>query len=144
MPKYLTITEARQKLLELPDELTEEPVIITKHGKPAMTASQEDSVEYRIQLTPLALEMLAEVKDQRQRQSLISRIDKLKSDPEKQGKPLVDKLKNYRSVRSVGQRYRIIYKVDRDLVLVLVVGVGMRREGDRQDIYAIMQQLLEE
>jgi hypothetical protein len=24
------------------------------------------------------------------------------------------------------------------------VGVGMRREGDRQDIYAIMQQLLEE
>jgi len=44
----------------------------------------------------------------------------------------------------VGQRYRIIYKVDRDLVLVLVVGVGMRREGDRQDIYAIMQQLLEE
>jgi mRNA interferase RelE/StbE len=109
-----------------------------------MTASQDDSVEYRIQLTPLALEMLAEVKDQRQRQSLISRIDKLKSDPEKQGKPLVDKLKNYRSVRSVGQRYRIIYKVDRDLVLVLLVGVGIRREGDRQDIYAIMQQLLEE
>ncbi len=109
-----------------------------------MTASQDDSIEYRIQLTSLALEMLAEIKDRRQRQSLSSRIDKLKSDPEKQGKPLVDKLKNYRSVRTVGQRYRIIYKVDRDLVLVLVVGVGMRREGDQQDIYTIMERLLEE
>jgi mRNA interferase RelE/StbE len=109
-----------------------------------MTASQDDSVEYRIQLTPLALEMLAEIKDRRQRQSLSTRIDKLKSDPEKQGKPLVDKLKNYRSVRAVGQRYRIIYKVERDLVLVLVVGVGMRREGAQQDIYTIMERLLEE
>ncbi|HBL14257.1 MAG TPA: plasmid stabilization protein [Cyanobacteria bacterium UBA11162] len=109
-----------------------------------MTASQDDNVEYRIQLTPLALEMLAEIKDQRQRKSLSTRIDKLKSDPEKQGKALVDKLKTYRSVRAVGQRYRIIYKVDRDLVLVLVVGVGMRREGDQQDIYAIIEQLLEE
>ena len=89
-----------------------------------MSASQDDTIEYRIQLTPLALEMLAEIKDRRQRQSLSTRIDKLKSDPEKQGKPLVDKLKNYRSVRALGQRYRIIYKVDRDLVLVLVVGVG--------------------
>jgi mRNA interferase RelE/StbE len=44
----------------------------------------------------------------------------------------------------VGQRYRIIYKVERDLVLVLVVGVGMRREGAQQDIYTIMERLLEE
>ncbi len=38
MPNYLTITEARQKLLSLPDEVTDEPVIITKHGKPVMIA----------------------------------------------------------------------------------------------------------
>ena len=38
MSKYLTITQARQKLLELPDELTDEPVMITKHGKPVMVA----------------------------------------------------------------------------------------------------------
>ena len=38
MPKYLTITEAKQQLLNLPDELKEDAVIITKHGKPVMAA----------------------------------------------------------------------------------------------------------
>lgn len=38
MPKFLTITETRKQLLTLPEQLTDEPVIITKHGKPAMVA----------------------------------------------------------------------------------------------------------
>ena len=109
-----------------------------------MTQRQDVSGEYHIQLTPLALEMLAEIKDIRQRQALSDRIDKLKLDPEKQGKALIDKLKGYLSVRAVGQRYRIIYKVERDLVIVLVVGVGLRREGDKKDIYSIIEQMLEE
>jgi antitoxin YefM len=38
MPKFLTITETRRQLLNLPDQLADEPVIITRHGKPAMVA----------------------------------------------------------------------------------------------------------
>jgi antitoxin YefM len=38
MPRFLTITETRKQLLDLPNQLTDEPVIITKHGKPAMVA----------------------------------------------------------------------------------------------------------
>ncbi|MBW4633773.1 MAG: type II toxin-antitoxin system Phd/YefM family antitoxin [Iphinoe sp. HA4291-MV1] len=45
MPKYLTITEAQQQLLNLPDELKDEPVIITKHGKPVMAALSFDQFE---------------------------------------------------------------------------------------------------
>lgn len=104
----------------------------------------EAPIEYRIELTSLALEMLAEVNDQRHREGLTSRIEKLKSEPEKQGKPLGDILKGYRSVRAVGQRYRIIYKVDRNLVVVLVVGVGLRRQGNRSDIYATIERLVQE
>ena len=104
----------------------------------------EAPIEYRIQLTLLALEMLAEVNDQRHREGLTNRIEKLKSEPEKQGKPLGDILKGYRSVRAVGERYRIIYKVDRNLVVVLVVGVGLRRQGNRSDIYATIERLLQE
>jgi PHD/YefM family antitoxin component YafN of YafNO toxin-antitoxin module len=37
MPKYMTITEAQQQLYQLPDELTDEPVILTKDGKSVMT-----------------------------------------------------------------------------------------------------------
>ncbi len=72
------------------------------------------------------------------------RIDKLKTDPEKHFKPLVDRLKGYRSLRAVGQRYRIIYKVELDKVVVLVVGVGLRKEGNKEDIYALIEKLLEE
>ncbi|MBN3871672.1 type II toxin-antitoxin system Phd/YefM family antitoxin [Nostoc sp. JL33] len=45
MPKYLSITEARRQLLDLPDELKDEPVIITKHGKPVMAALSFDQFE---------------------------------------------------------------------------------------------------
>jgi prevent-host-death family protein len=45
MAKYLPITEARQKLLELPDEIIDEPVIITKHGKPVMAAMSYEQFE---------------------------------------------------------------------------------------------------
>ncbi|GAB4178027.1 MAG: hypothetical protein Fur006_10140 [Coleofasciculaceae cyanobacterium] len=101
-------------------------------------------IEYSIELTSLALEMLAEIKDRRIRQSLSQRIEKLKSEPEKQGKILGDKLRGYRSVRAVGQRYRIIYKVDNNRVVVLVVGVGLRKQGDRNDIYAMIERLIGE
>ena len=49
MPQYLTITEARQKLLELPKELTDEPIIITQHGKPVMTAMSYEQFESLIE-----------------------------------------------------------------------------------------------
>ena len=45
MAKYLTITEARKKLLDLPDELTDEPIIITKHGKPVMVTISYEQME---------------------------------------------------------------------------------------------------
>ena len=51
---------------------------------------QPVNIEYEIEVTPLALEMLTGVKDQRHQKSLSDRIDKLKTDPEKQGKPLID------------------------------------------------------
>ena len=45
MPKYLTITEAQQQLPELPDELTDEPAVITKDGKPVMIVLSVEQFE---------------------------------------------------------------------------------------------------
>ena len=45
MPKYLNITEARKNFLNLPDELIDEPVIITKHGKPVMVTVSYEQME---------------------------------------------------------------------------------------------------
>ena len=70
------------------------------------------------------------------------RIDGLASDPESQGKPLTGELLGYRSLRAVGQRYRIIYRVERTRILVLIVVVGIRKEGDRADVYRLAQKLI--
>ena len=102
---------------------------------------EANSIEYDIQLTPLALEMLAEVKDRREQEKLRDRIDQLKIEPEKQGKALVDNLSGFRSIRAVGQRYRIVYKVEQDRVMVVVVGLGRRKDGDKKDIYSILEKL---
>ena len=42
-----------------------------------------DGIEYEIQLTPFALEMLAKVKDRREQEKLAERIDQLKIEPGK-------------------------------------------------------------
>lgn len=86
--------------------------------------------------------MLEAIRDRRVRQSLRDRIDALRDDPEKQGKPLVGELAGFRSLRAVGQRYRIIYRVESERVVVFVVAVGMRREGSKSDIYALARKLL--
>ena len=45
MPKYLTIQEAQQQLLDLPNELVAEPAIITQDGKPVMVAMSLEQFE---------------------------------------------------------------------------------------------------
>lgn len=97
---------------------------------------------WAIALTPTARAMLEAISDRRVQRQIRSRIDALARDPEQQGKPLLGELRSLRSVRTAGQRYRILYRVDRREVLVLVVAMGLRKEGDRRDIYALAKKLL--
>ncbi|MBI3327446.1 MAG: type II toxin-antitoxin system RelE/ParE family toxin [Nitrospinae bacterium] len=86
--------------------------------------------------------MLEAIQDRRIRGIIRDRIDGLAFEPEKQGRPLTGDLAGYRSLRAVGQRYRIIYRVEADKVLVLVVALGIRKEGSKRDVYALAQKLL--
>lgn len=97
---------------------------------------------YGVLLTPTARSMLAAIKDRRAVERIRDRIDGLAHDPDIQGKPLLGELKGFRSLRAAGQRYRIIYRVHQARVEVLVVAIGPRREGDREDIYRLAQRLL--
>ena len=69
-------------------------------------------------------------------------MDQLTESPEQQGKPLVGELAGFRSVRAVGQRYRIVYRVERREVVVVIVAAGRRKAGDRNDIYELAKKLL--
>jgi mRNA interferase RelE/StbE len=101
-------------------------------------------VEYKIILSVQARKLFADIKDRREQSIVLARLEKLKYEPDKQGKALSEELSGYRSVRVVGQRYRIIYRIEQEQVVVLVVGIGRRKEGDKRDVYAITQQMVSE
>ena len=99
-------------------------------------------MKYLITIQPTALKMLRNIADTRVRQKLVERIDRLADAPLSIGKPLIKDLSGYRSVRAVGQRYRIIYSVQEAAKTVSVIAIGIRKEGDRADIYALAQRLV--
>ena len=99
-------------------------------------------MNWSVEITGVALKQLQNIKDKRVRTNLFERIEELSNDPEKQGKPLRNELTGLRCVRAIGQRYRIVYKVEKEQVIVFVVAVGMRKEGDRSDIYQITARLI--
>lgn len=97
---------------------------------------------WNVSLTRDAEIQLAAIKDMRIRNALIARLRQLEYEPEQQGKPLADELTGYRSIRAAGQRYRIIYKVKAERVIVIVVALGMRKEGDKKDIYQLAKKMM--
>jgi mRNA interferase RelE/StbE len=90
---------------------------------------------YQIEVTPQARKMLRNISDRRVQSKIQERIDDLAQEPAKQGKALTEELTTYRSLRAVGQRYRIIYRVEEERVVVFVLAVGLRKEKSRRDIY---------
>lgn len=99
-------------------------------------------MKWGIIILPIAEKLIAEISDRRVRESIARRIDNLEYEPDKQGKPLKDELMGFRSIRAIGQRYRIIYKVDEDKVKVLVVMLGIRKDGDKKDAYELAKKFM--
>lgn len=98
-------------------------------------------MKWEIIISPLAEKLLDKIGDKRIRTSIIERIDYLAYDPDKQGKPLRGELAGYRSIRAAGQRYRILYRSEAEQIIVMVVIVGIRRDGDKNDVYEIAKKL---
>lgn len=99
---------------------------------------------YAVKWTETAAKLLEAISDRRVQRSIYARAGQLAHSPEDQGKPLVSELASFRSVRAVGQKYRIVYRVQRQAVVVVVVAVGRRKHGDAADIYTLAQKLLKQ
>ncbi|PYM23116.1 MAG: plasmid stabilization protein [Candidatus Rokuibacteriota bacterium] len=97
---------------------------------------------FAITWTETALKLVEAIADQRARRVITQRADQLARSPGQQGKPLIGELAGFRSVRAAGQRYRIVYRVERREITVLIVAVGRRRSGDKGDIYELARKLL--
>ncbi|MDF1527015.1 MAG: type II toxin-antitoxin system mRNA interferase toxin, RelE/StbE family [bacterium] len=99
---------------------------------------------WRVLITPAALEMLKGITDRRIRGQIAQTVSGLTEAPENSGKPLMGELAGYRSLRAASQKYRVIYKIKKEKVIVVVVAVGRRKEGDRRDIYSLARKLFEQ
>jgi mRNA interferase RelE/StbE len=97
---------------------------------------------YQVDITPAALEALEAVADRRTRSAIVRRIDAMAEEPKKRGKPLRGWLTGLLSLRTAGQRYRVIYKIDEGQKRILVYLVGIRKEGNRRDVYALAERLV--
>jgi mRNA interferase RelE/StbE len=97
---------------------------------------------FAIRWTETALKLVEAISDTRIRRLITQRADQLGTSPEQQGKALIGELTRFRSIRAAGQRYRIVYRVERREVSVLIVVVGRRQAGDKSDIYQLARKLL--
>jgi mRNA interferase RelE/StbE len=97
---------------------------------------------YAMRWTEIAVKRLEAIPDRRIQQDIRTRAGKLDHDPEKQGEPLLAELAGCRSVKAVGKRYRILYQVERDQIVVYIVLVGLRKDGDKRDVYALAKKLM--
>ena len=100
------------------------------------------SRRHEVLWTETALGMLEGIGDRRIQQLLFDTSKRLEADPEKQGKPLREDLLGFRSLRVIGQRYRIIYSIEPGARTVHIVAARIRREGARDDIYQLAQKLV--
>ena len=100
-----------------------------------------DTDIWTIMFTPTAEAMLAAIKDRRIQTQIVSRIERLTTAPETQGKPLAGELVDCFSVRAVKERYRVVYRLIAQTVVVQIIAVGIRKEGDRNDICRLAQKL---
>jgi mRNA interferase RelE/StbE len=74
--------------------------------------------------------------------TVISRkIESLKESPYTKGNQLSGNLARFRTIHAAG-RYRVIYEVKTETIMVMVIAVGIRKEGAKVDVYETMKKLL--
>jgi len=86
--------------------------------------------------------MLLSIQDRRVREKIVEQVRLLGTEPEKQGKPLIGELSGYRSLRTAGQRYRIIFRIEKEKTMVWIMALGIRKEGSKRDIYTLAKKLI--
>ena len=92
-----------------------------------------EGMAYRIEVTPRARKDLRAL-TARERKRVADQIDALKTDPRPTGCKKLKGREDFYRVR-VGD-YRVVYQIEDEVLLILIV-----RAGDRKEIYEIIRRL---
>ena len=85
--------------------------------------------------------MIRAIRDRRAQRQILDKIKGLENDPEVQGRALLDEFAGMRRIPAAG-RCRVVFSIQRLRRVVVVLAVGIRREGARDDIYRILARLI--
>lgn len=101
-------------------------------------------MSWKIVFTPQAKKSLKAIKNKKVQKQILDTLKALSIDPdiEKRGKRLSGELSGFRSIRVVGRRYRIIYKMTSKELIITVIHVEKRESGSKKDIYELTKKLL--
>lgn len=91
---------------------------------------------FSIIFTETALADLDAIDDARTSKAIRRKIDELVTEPGRRGEGLRGDLKNYRKLKAA-RRYRVIYQVASLEGVVTVLVVGIRKAGDKRDVYRV-------
>jgi mRNA interferase RelE/StbE len=95
---------------------------------------------YEVFVTPIAQEMLKKIRNDI-RKKIVYQIGELSEEPEKRGKALTGELSGLWRTHAAG-RYRVIYRINEKKNTVEVVGAGIRKEGDKKDVYVLAKKII--
>lgn len=79
--------------------------------------------------------------DRRTSRGLRTAIRSLTKNPER-GKPLAYDLAGHLSIQALRAKYRIVYRIEHEVVVVVVVMVGRRLPGSDRDVYQELARML--
>ena len=111
---------------------------------PSTDSPPRTTPSFQVSLTEEAEQDLAQISDAATQRAILRRALELRRDPLHLGQPLTGSLKHFRSLRAAGQRSRIIYQValNAETRAVVVVIIGIRKDGDRRDASAVASKRL--
>ena len=113
-----------------------------KGGRTQQKKSEKSSASevYEVRWEESALKLLQKIKDNRAQEALLGAGESLGNNPER-GKSLGAELDGYKSLRTGPKgRFRVVYRIREQEVRIAAVGI--RKKGDRRDIYALTKKLL--
>ncbi|MBI4236995.1 MAG: type II toxin-antitoxin system RelE/ParE family toxin [Deltaproteobacteria bacterium] len=82
------------------------------------------------------------LRDRRIAAKLLDHIETLATDPQRKGAPLRGELQGLLSHHCLGNRFRIIYRVDAARRVVTILSLGIRKAGDKRDVYELTKKII--
>jgi len=98
---------------------------------------------YSVEITDVAskeIKKICKAHGKKVCQQMHTALKSLEDRPDLKGKPLRGGLREFRSIRC--GRFRVIYKLVEGKAVVLVVGIGLREDGSKNDVYVQVKKFL--